>query len=290
MHVLITGASTGIGEACARWLDRRGHHVLAGVRRQEDGERLRDGASHRLTPLLIDVTDEASIRGTRDEVERRVGADGLGGLVNNAGIAVAGPLEYLPLDALRRQFEVNVIGQIAVTQALLPQLRRARGRLILMGSIGGRMATPFLGPYCASKFALEAIADCLRVELQPWAVHVSIVEPGSIATPIWTKSDRATEAQFPDSHEALQRDYGPALAAVRRAAAETGRRGSSPDVVAAAVEHALVSSSPRTRYLVGRDVRLRSILGQFVPDRLRDRLIVRALKLPTDDRAASGSR
>jgi NAD(P)-dependent dehydrogenase (short-subunit alcohol dehydrogenase family) len=279
-HFLITGASTGIGEACARWLDRRGHHVFAGVRRQADAERLKTGSSDRLRPLFIDVTDANSIRDACGNVDRVTGAAGLHGLVNNAGIAVAGPLEYLPIEAFRAQLEVNVVGQIAVTQSCLPLLRRSRGRIVLMGSIGGRLATPFLGPYCASKFALEAVADSLRVELQPWGLHVSLIEPGSIATPIWTKSDEGTQKMLSAVGAALERDYGAAMAALRRAAAETGRRGSSADAVAAVVEHALLSPSPRTRYVVGREARLRVLLGSLVPDRLRDRLITRALKLP----------
>jgi NAD(P)-dependent dehydrogenase (short-subunit alcohol dehydrogenase family) len=278
--ILITGASTGIGEACARWLDRRGHVVFAGVRRDADGERLRHGSSDSLRPIVIDVADAGSIARARDEVERAVGETGLGGLVNNAGIAVAGPLEFVPIETLRRQLEVNVVGQVAVTQAFLPLLRRARGRIVLMGSIGGRMSTPFLGPYCASKFALEALADALRVELQPWGLHVSIIEPGSIATPIWTKSDEGTERMLKNVREDVERLYGRAVAALRHAAAETGRRGIHPDAVAEVVERALTAARPRTRYLVGRDARFRGVLGLFVPDRLRDRMITRALKLP----------
>jgi NAD(P)-dependent dehydrogenase (short-subunit alcohol dehydrogenase family) len=280
MHVLITGASTGIGEACARWLDRQGHHAIAGVRRDADARRLREGASERLTTVLLDVTDAASIANARSEVERQTAGRGLGGLVNNAGIAVAGPLEHVPLDAFRHQLEVNVTGQVAVTQAFLPLLRAARGRIVLMGSIGGRMSTPFLAPYCASKFALEAIADSLRVELQPWGIHVAIVEPGSIATPIWNKSDESTSATLAGAAAALERDYGRAMAAVREAAAATGRRGLPAEIVAQAVEHALTAPSPRTRYLVGRDARIRALLMRFVPDRVRDRLIARAMKLP----------
>ena len=280
MKVLITGASTGIGEACARWLDARGHHVFAGVRRAVDAERLSSGASSRLSPVSIDVANADSIHTALQTVAESVGADGLDGVVNNAGVAVAGPLEYVPLDAIRRQFEVNVVGQIAVTQAFLSLVKKARGRIVFMGSIGGRMCTPFLGPYCASKFALEAIADALRVEVQPWGVHVSIVEPGSIATPIWNKGDEDAASMQAAVGEGLMRDYGAALAAIRKAAAETGRRGSPPDVVAAVVEHALTAPTPRTRYLVGRDARSRAVIGRFLPDRIRDRLITNRLKLP----------
>lgn len=277
--VLITGASTGIGEACALWFDRKGYRVFAGVRRTADADRLRASASARLLPVGIDVTEAASISAARDAVERELAGGGLDGLVNNAGIAVAGALELLPIDALRRQLEVNVVGQVAVTQAFLPMVRRARGRVVLMGSIGGRMATPFLGPYCASKFALEAVADALRVELKPWGIEVAIVEPGSIATPIWTKS--AGEAAARLSGPSGGADYTAALAAIGRAAASAGRRGAPASLVARAVEHALESPRPKTRYVVGFDARVRTWLIRLVPDRLRDRLIIRAIKLPS---------
>jgi NAD(P)-dependent dehydrogenase (short-subunit alcohol dehydrogenase family) len=278
-RVLITGASTGIGEACARRLHAAGWRVFAGVRRDEDGERLRGSMSPRLVPVAIDVTDEASIRGAA----RTIGDDergGLDGLVNNAGIAVAGPLEYLPIADFRRQLEVNVVGQLAVTQACLPLLRPRRGRIVLMGSIAGRMTVPFLGPYSASKFALEAIADALRVELQPWDLHVALIEPGSIATPIWTKSGRAAADQETALPEEARRRYGEGTRKLREVAEKTGRRGIDPDVVAAAVEHALTAAAPRPRYLVGRDARLRALLGKWIPDRLRDRLLTRALGVP----------
>jgi NAD(P)-dependent dehydrogenase (short-subunit alcohol dehydrogenase family) len=147
MRILVTGASTGIGEGCTRWFDARGHRVFAGVRREADGARLKTGGSDRLTPVLLDVTDEVSIRAAFSQIESASGGEGLDGLVNNAGIAVAGPLEHLALDALRRQLEVNVVGQVAVTQAFLPLLRRSRGRIVFIGSIGGRFTTPFLAPY-----------------------------------------------------------------------------------------------------------------------------------------------
>jgi NAD(P)-dependent dehydrogenase (short-subunit alcohol dehydrogenase family) len=282
MQFLITGASTGIGEGCARWLDARGHRVFAGVRREEDGARLRAGSSERLTPVRLDVTDGLSIQATVAEVSSALGRDGLDGLVNNAGIGVAGPLEYVPLDALRRQLEVNVIGQIAVTQAFLPLLRRARGRIVFIGSIGGRFPTPFLAPYCASKFALEAIVDCLRVELEPWRIHVSILEPGSIATPIWGKPADAGVATEPGRKAAIERDYGRALAAFRAAASAAEKRGLPTDATSAIVEHALTAPSPKTRYVVGLNAKVRVMLRQVISDRLRDRLVMRAMKLPRD--------
>jgi NAD(P)-dependent dehydrogenase (short-subunit alcohol dehydrogenase family) len=266
--VLVTGASSGIGEACAWRLARRGFEVFGGVRRQEDGRRLEEAA---IRPLMLDITAPDQVAAAAEAV-----GDELHGLVNNAGVALAGPLELLPVDEVRRQLEVNVIGQIAVTQALLPALRRARGRIVLMGSIGGRSALPFLGPYAASKFALEAVADSLRLELRPFGVHVSIVEPGSIKTPIWTKGTARAEElreRFPDGAEEL---YGAAINRFRKVALARGLAGVDPDEVAKAVEHALIADRPRARYLVGRDARLRRRLERL-PVRLRDRLLERAL-------------
>ena len=175
---------------------------------------------------------------------------------------------------------MNVVGQVAVTQAFLPLLRQSTGRVVFMGSISGRMATPFLAPYCASKFALEAIADALRVELAPWHVHVALIEPGSIATPIWRKSEASAEAMRDTFRTVAGVDYSAALDAMREAAAATGARGESASLVADAVLHAVDSRSPKTRYVVGRDARIQAMLARIVPDRLRDRLVSKALKLP----------
>ena len=186
--VVVTGSSTGIGEACALHLDALGFQVFAGVRRGEDGVALRKKSSGRLIPILIDVTDSTSISTASDTIAAVVKDAGLAALINNAGIAIPGPLEILPIEEFRKQLEVNVIGQLAVTQAFLPMLRKSRGRIVLMSSISGLFATPFIGAYAASKFALEAMADALRVELIPWGIQVSVIEPGSIATPVWEKS------------------------------------------------------------------------------------------------------
>jgi NAD(P)-dependent dehydrogenase (short-subunit alcohol dehydrogenase family) len=175
--VVITGASTGIGAACAVHLDRLGFVVFAGVRKIEDGEALqRQGGANRLIPLILDVTDDGSIQQSRAIVAAHVGTNGLFGLINNAGIAVVGPLEAVPIPDLRRQLEINLIGQVAVTQTFLPLIRTARGRIVNMGSIAGRAAMPLMGPYSASKFALEAITDALRLEVQQWGIEVSIVD------------------------------------------------------------------------------------------------------------------
>ncbi len=278
--VVITGASTGIGAACALDLDHRGMRVFAGVRRDADGEALRQRASERLTPIRIDVTDEMSIAAARDSVASMLGGRGLDGLVNNAGVAISGPLEILPISELRRQLEINVIGQIAVTQAFLPMIRTARGRIVNIGSIGGRMATAVTGPYNASKFAMEALTDTLRMELRPWGINVAIVEPGSIATPIWEKAQKLADTLEDDLNADGHALYDETIAAVRDFARETERRGIPADRVAQAVAHALRAKKPKTRYLVGFDAHMQAVLSTVVPDRMLDGLVARQLKLP----------
>ena len=273
-HVVITGASTGIGEACALRLDALGFRVFAGVRKQEDGERLRRAASDRLVPVHLDVADDESVKAAAESVAARLGDAPLHGLVNNAGIAIAGPLEFMPLDALRRQLAVNVIGQVAVTQAFLPLLRRGPGRIVNMGSVSGRFASPFVGPYSASKFALEALTDALRLELRPWGIRVSIIEPGVIATPIWKKGIATADelvAQMPDEVHTF---YGRAIEAIRRNVGNIG--GVPPARVAKVVVHALTARNPKPRYVVGRDARFRIGLS-YLPTRMRDWVVTKAL-------------
>ena len=272
--VVITGASTGIGRACALRLDQAGWLVFAGVRKVADAEALREAASTRLTPVFIDVSDAGSIATAVTIVEDVVGSIGLSGLVNNAGIAVGGPLEFLSLERLRDQLEINVIGQIAVTQAFLPLLRQRQGRIVNMSSVSGRLAAPFIGPYSASKFALEALTDALRGELHPWGIRVVSVEPGSIATPIWNKAlslGSEIAAELPDQAHSL---YDQVLEELMRTVEASGRRGISTEVVARVVERALTSRRPKTRYLVGVDAHVGALMSRLLPDRLRDWLIL----------------
>jgi NAD(P)-dependent dehydrogenase (short-subunit alcohol dehydrogenase family) len=217
--------------------------------------------------VILDVTDS-------DAVARGVaGIEELDALVDNAGIGIAGPLEVFPADELTRQLDVNVVGQLRVVQALLPALRRRRGRIVVMGSISGRSALPFLGAYAMSKFALEAMADALRVELAPFGIHVAIVEPGTIATPIWTKPQRSASDFSPEAAEL----YGERLDRFRRLAAQRSANNAVPaDEVAKAVEHALTAKKPKTRYLVGPDAKRRARV-QKLPDRLRDKVLTRFL-------------
>jgi NAD(P)-dependent dehydrogenase (short-subunit alcohol dehydrogenase family) len=278
---IITGASTGIGEACALRLDNAGWRVFAGVRKEADAQRLKSEASDRLTPIMIDVTDQAQIDAAAKTVAAAVGTAGLQGIVNNAGMSVNGPLEYLTSDDLRKQFEVNVVGQIAMTRTFLELIRKGHGRIVYIGSIAGKFATPFLGPYSASKHAMEALSDSLRRELRPWGIHVALVEPGSIATKIWEKGQAdANEFEKNMPEEATMR-YGKAFDALRVAAKKFGDAGIPADRVARVVEHALTSGRPRTRYIVGFDATMQRLLAALVPDRTLDRLVAMQLKLPT---------
>jgi NAD(P)-dependent dehydrogenase (short-subunit alcohol dehydrogenase family) len=271
-RVLVTGTSSGIGEASALRLARGGWHVFAGVRTTSDAERLRAAAGERLEPMAIDVTDAASI----EAVAARLGDEPLHGLVNNAGTALALPLEFVPLDELRRQLEVNLIGHVAVTQAFLPNLRAAAGRVVNVGSIAGRSALPFLGAYAASKHALEAVTDALRVELRPFGIAVTIVEPGTIATPIWRKGTERFQELAADLPDELLALYGERMSAFRDAAAAAGGRAEPAEKVAIVVERALTAQRPKARYVVGRDARRRARVERL-PVRLRDRVYERVL-------------
>jgi NAD(P)-dependent dehydrogenase (short-subunit alcohol dehydrogenase family) len=271
--VVITGASTGIGHASALHLSSLGFRVFAGVRREEDAERLRAAGNGSIEPVQIDVTDQSSIDAAAETVREATGGR-IAGLVNNAGIAVPGPLEHMPMDEFRRQIEVNLTGQVAVTQAFLPMLRPTRGRIVNIGSIGGRVAAPMLGPYAASKHAMEGLTDSLRRELRPAGIEVSIVRPGPIATEIWnrgtTKADELLE-RMPEAEE----HYGAAIAAARAGATERQKEAIPPRKVAEVVAHALTSDKPRTRYLVGPRTRVMALLATVLPDRAFDRLIDR---------------
>jgi NAD(P)-dependent dehydrogenase (short-subunit alcohol dehydrogenase family) len=273
--VVVTGSSTGIGRACALHLDRLGFKVFAGVRKEADGERLRGEASESLEPLILDVTDSEHISRAAEHVSQATEAR-LAGLVNNAGMGVGGPVELLSIDDFRRQIEVNLIGQVAVTQAFIPALRRARGRLVFISSIGGLVATPFMSPYHASKFGIEAVGDVLRQELRQFGVQVSVVEPGAIATPIWEKATATAKTVRGNLSAEGKELYGESLARAEEMLRQTAERGARPEKVANVVAHALTARRPRTRYLVGADAKAMAALKKLLPDRLRDRLVARA--------------
>jgi NAD(P)-dependent dehydrogenase (short-subunit alcohol dehydrogenase family) len=272
--VLITGASTGIGEACALMLAEKGFHVFAGVRKTQDGEALCKKAKGNLEYIILEITDARCISSAVERVAKTVGDDGLYGLVNNAGIVVGGPLEFIPIEALRKQFDVNVIGQIAVTQAFLPLLRIAHGRIVNMGSIGGRVATPFQSPYNASKSAMESFTDSLRIELHPWGIHVCIIEPGNIATPIWKKSLAAFDEMSTDISPRMYDLYGSFMDGMRKYINKP--RTVPPTLVAEAVADALMSDNPKVHYLVGKDARSLVWLT-YLPASIKDWLILQRL-------------
>jgi NAD(P)-dependent dehydrogenase (short-subunit alcohol dehydrogenase family) len=269
--VLVTGASTGIVEATVMHLRELGFSPIAAVRKDEDAERL-EGRGLRTT--RIDVTDADQIAAARDEL----GDEPLAGLVNNAGIAVAAPLEFLPIDRLRQQLEINLIGQAAVTQAFLPALRRGRGRIVNVSSIGGRVGLPLVGAYNASKFGLEGLSDSLRRELRPQGVDVILIEPGGVKTPIWKKGEELADEMLEDVPPEAERLYGRLIAAVRTGTQRIAREtGIEPSEVAEAIGRALTSSRPRARYLVGSDAKQRAVMAKLLPARVMDRLIGRAL-------------
>jgi NAD(P)-dependent dehydrogenase (short-subunit alcohol dehydrogenase family) len=278
--IVITGASTGIGAGCAIGCAQHGMTVFAGVRDLRAGEALQAKGGAAIIPIQLDVTDGDSIKQAADIVGQRVAGVGLGGLVNNAGVAIGSPLEVIPLPQLRKQLEVNVIGQIAVTQAFLPLLRQAHGRIVNMGSIAGRGTIPMMGPYSASKFALEALTDALRLELYPWGIEVAIIEPGAVATPIWDKSlNQASDVEkdIPAEGKLL---YEKAARAVKEAVQEAAQRAIPVDAVVEAVLHALTARRPKTRYLVGTDAKIRAIMAKWLPDRLQDWILKLVLQLP----------
>jgi NAD(P)-dependent dehydrogenase (short-subunit alcohol dehydrogenase family) len=276
--VVITGTSTGIGRACALRLDAAGFDVFATVRRDEDAEGLRAEAPG-VHVIVTDVTDEGAVAAAARAVDERAGDRGVAGLVNNAGMSIGGPLEFLPLDDLRRQLEVNLVAQVGVTQAFLPAIRRARGRIVNLTSVGGRIANPFLGPYHASKWGLEAISASLRKELRPWGIHVIAIEPGSVDTEIWRKgTERAEEVTAtlpPEGHELYDDKLEKTLSIAQRLASHA----IPPDRVAKVIERALTARRPRARYVVGVDARALITMNQVLPARAVDGVEARMMGL-----------
>jgi len=283
-YVLITGASTGIGHASAVALAEKGYHVFAGVRRKEDGERLLQELDHVksggvLEPIRLDVTDAAQITQAVDHITSITGNAGLRGLVNNAGISVVGPLEFIPMEDFEHQMRVNVGGLLAVTQAFLPLLRATSGRLCLVSSTNGFLAVPFMGPYSASKFAVEAIGDSLRVELAPWKIRVSIVQPGSTQTAIWEKSKSDNEALLARLPRECCILYGKALDAMRDFAEKLIRDAAPVQEVADCVVHAITAKKPKTRYRCGSGAKVAGVFAWLAPDALRDIILRKATRL-----------
>jgi NAD(P)-dependent dehydrogenase (short-subunit alcohol dehydrogenase family) len=274
--VVVTGSSTGIGWGAARVLIDEGFRVFGGVRKSADGERLAKELGPNFTPLVFDVTDVAAVRVASETVAAALDGETLSGLVNNAGISVPGPLLYLPIEDFRRQLEVNVTGQLIVTQAFAPLLgadparRGAPGRIVMISSIGGRFATPFIGAYNASKFALEGLSEALRRELMLFGIDVIVIAPGAVVTPIWDK------ALALDIEPYLTTRYSSALAKVRDYMVARGRQGFSPEHVGGKIHHALTTGRPRVRYTVTPNP-FENLFTSVLPKRLVDRIVAKRL-------------
>jgi NAD(P)-dependent dehydrogenase (short-subunit alcohol dehydrogenase family) len=274
--IVITGASTGMGEHCALGLAHMGYRVFAGVRKTADGEALKARASGSLEPLIIDVVNESQVRDASKKVEAALGGEPLTALWNNAGISVNAPLEFIALDDLRRQLEVNVIGQVAATQAFLPMIRKAKGRILITGSIGGFFTTPMLVPYCMSKYAMEAMADGLRRELRPTGVQVVLLEPGGIQSKILEKGIGEIETFLKNAPAEMMEVYGWLVKALRRVAPQMEKRAMPPQEVLDCVIHALESPRPKTRYRMGANSTAQKIIASL-PDRWQDALVARMM-------------
>lgn len=270
--VVVTGASTGIGWGCVKILTGHGFHVFGSVRKQADADRLSKEFGAAFTPLIFDVTDAEAVKRGAETVEKALGGAMLAGLVNNAGIAVAGPLLYLPIDELRQQMEVNLIGQMIVTQAFAPLLGADRsrkgepGRIVMMSSIGGKNAFPFMGPYSASKFALEGLSESLRRELMLFGIDVILIRPGAVATPIWDKADQVDIAPFANT------PYFKALGNIKKVMLEQGRNGYPPERIGRAVLKALTKSRPKTAYVENPN-KAQGLAVSLLPKRVADAAI-----------------
>ena len=270
---MVTGASSGIGEATALRLDADGHEVFAAVEPGSDTAGLA-AASDRLSILALDVTLPASIDAAVDEVTGRLAGRGLDGLVNNAGVGFPGPLELLALEDLRRQLDVNVIGQVAMTQAMLPLVRQAAGRIVFVGSVGGILASQFAGAYHASKFAIEAIGDVWRQELEPEGIEVILIEPSVISTPIWSKAIAYLDELRQSTSPRMNR-YRERLTAFRESLHSADEHGKAPEDVADVIAQALTAKKPNARYVVGAAGRFAAVLRPLIPDRVADKLAER---------------
>jgi NAD(P)-dependent dehydrogenase (short-subunit alcohol dehydrogenase family) len=275
--VVVTGASTGIGAATARELARRGFHVLAGVRRDRDADAIRGPG---IEPLIIDVTNPDHIQALATRVSGDAPGRAVRALVNNAGIGVNVPFEAFAIDEWRHLFEVNLFGHVAVTQALLPALIRAKGRVVNISSVGGKVAMATYGPYAGTKFALEAVSDSLRREMAPFGVGVVVVEPGAVRTEMPGRAI-ATARELASAMTLEQsRRYGPLVHAITAQTASHTRAGSGlpADAVAKVIAKAITARRPRARYTVGRDAALITRLARFLPDRTLDHVIAAALR------------
>jgi NAD(P)-dependent dehydrogenase (short-subunit alcohol dehydrogenase family) len=274
-RVLVTGAGRGIGLATVQRLAAAGWDVIAGVRQAQDGERVTALAPSRITPATLDITDAEQVAALDGVVAGQLDA-----VVNNAGIAVTGPLEGLALADLRRQLEINVTGQLAVTQAVLPALRASRGRIVFVSSLSGRVANPMMGAYNASKYALEGMADALRMELSPWGVKVVLVEPAQTDTDLWRNADETVEqtvAALSDEHRQL---YDKHITGMRKGVRLSQKMAAPVEGAAAVIEKALTAGRPRARYVVGRPARVQAGLLPLTPTPVLDFVMKAASGVP----------
>lgn len=281
--VLVTGASTGIGRAVCLDLAARGWRVFGSVRREQDAEAFAAATpadSLPMTPLLFDVTDRAAIDQAMEELQERLQGERLYGLVNNAGVAIGGPLAYLPMEDFERQIAINLTGVLHCTQAFLPLMRGGPSRLIQVSSIAGKVGFPLLGPYHASKHGLEGLSDCLRMELKHLGVDVVLIEPGPVQSQVWQTAKahaQETEKRIPPQAFA---DYQRMMTQVAKAAAKSEQNGVPALECAKVIRRALESPRPRTRYVVGRPGKVLLLLRRwFLSDRMMDRMIFKSLKL-----------
>ena len=277
--VVITGASSGIGQSCVLRMSRAGWRVFATVRKAADRDRLQAAGVENVYPVMLDVEDGATIIAAAAQIESQLSGRGLDGLVNVAGIGIVRPIEYAPLREVRQIFEVNVFGQLAIIQAFSRLLRKQRGRLVNITSIGVNIAIPFGGLLNASKSAFGMLTDTMRLELHPFGVRVCTVEPGAIATPAVDKTLGDIERVIENLPADAQAQYGPMLRSFGRRAYAMEKSGSSPDVVARAVHHALTSSRPRIRYRVGKHAKLLATLPRMLPESILDAIRVRMFGL-----------
>jgi NAD(P)-dependent dehydrogenase (short-subunit alcohol dehydrogenase family) len=279
-HTLVTGSSSGIGRATVLRLAAAGQHVYAGVRKPEDGERLVQAATGgAVTPVILDVTDTGHIAAAASVIDGHTGPGGLDGLVNNAGYGLACPAELVPLESFRRQLEVNVTGQLAVTQAMLPALRRAAGRIVMVSTIGVRFSPPFAGPLDAAKAGLTALGDALRQELAPWGIRVIVVEPATINSGAADKVTRDAAAAMATATPEGRALYADTFTAMLKVMERREANGSPPDVAAATIARALTARRPRTVYLSGKDSRRLAILSGL-PASMTDMARRRVFRLP----------
>lgn len=271
--ILITGSSTGIGRSCALYLESKGFQVFAGVRKKKDGEALVKASTGNLIPVIIDVTDEKSVSDAVKVISKATGGE-LYGLMNNAGISSGGPVEILPVSFIRQVIETNLIGVFTVTQSFLPLLRKGKGRIVNTGSISGITALPGMSSYSATKFAVEAISESMRLELRPFGIKVSVIEPGMVETEIWRKGSETMAGIVSKTKPEILQLYKPLSRGFKKNT--SGNRYLKPEAVAGYVYHAFTAAKPKRHYIIGKDAKMLAFI-ELLPEALRDWLIYKSI-------------